>query len=810
MNAAPEGAGTPVMSPVPAQVVTTGPMCTTQSPSPGSRMMTPGHTRSPATSPARKRIKLDLTSTAGNPTALKRKLFEWRTARLRRRTSSYRDNMAELFFLTNGTNVTDNLPQFRKKPSQQFVDFLMSSSAPARVISEVQTAVIGQGGGVLTNSVPGSPVATPPGPCQPIRRPVQVYSPHIGGPELLSPVRIGETQDTYNSRQTASRPSQPSSIPPPSAPIFTKEQVGERMKQEGWVTRRVAELTRDGLWPAKRLPQVAERPRPVSAWDLVLEEMRWMATDFAQERLWKKAAARVQSTACREHVIRKQEQEQAVRLEMNSETHKRMIARKLAQKIESFWSDVECCYQLETNRRRDIHIGHSLSQQSVIVSDHPPLKRKHSEDLLSLTNSFTSTPLTPESVQENGVHSDNESTISEQEAWEMLNLVQDSELYHLDQDSRTPLDQLVETRYHGYHEDLLLRLEEDWDNDDIDGVSDWDTDSECDITDSDQFQVNLKSLLGHVTSDNSDGCLLSLAEKAATLLPKSVINSSSNTTTTPSVSISNNVKLDQHQVSTLEFLTAAYNNNLPSLVLDCDKVTMVAMLSQLAMSGPGPGPHLLLCPVSALVTWSLILSKTVPSLTVTTYSGSPADRRRAREEICLSTVAPDIVLTSYRTFFLDSDWFQTRAWSLLILTEIQNIISAGSSAQLSSLVHLRASKRSLHMSGALKESPIDLWNTLYLLFPSVYIQKEDSGEEMEIEVEGTQEYTEIKEKLLSIVTGFCLQRSRTKYQGSVETSNKETKLAVPLNDGKRKLYDDYLAHTFSNQVSLNCEVVELV
>ena len=77
------------------------------------------------------------------------------------------------------------------------------------------------------------------------------------------------------------------------------------MKQEGWVMRRVAELTRDGLWPARRLPQVAERPRPVSAWDMVLEEMRWMATDFAQERLWKKAAARVQSAACREHVIRK-------------------------------------------------------------------------------------------------------------------------------------------------------------------------------------------------------------------------------------------------------------------------------------------------------------------------------------------------------------------------------------------------------------------------------------------------------------------------------------------------------------------------
>ena len=77
--------------------------------------------RSPATSPARKRMKLDLTGTAADPSALKRKLYEWRLGRLRRKKTAYRDDMAELFFLKNGTNITDNLQQFRKKPSAQFV-----------------------------------------------------------------------------------------------------------------------------------------------------------------------------------------------------------------------------------------------------------------------------------------------------------------------------------------------------------------------------------------------------------------------------------------------------------------------------------------------------------------------------------------------------------------------------------------------------------------------------------------------------------------------------------------------------------------
>jgi len=805
MNVSPQGVGTPTtMSPMtvvtPVCSSSTMPLFSSTSPT----IASPGRVthRSPATSPVRKRLKLDLSSTAGNPTALKRKLFEWRTARLRRRTSSYRDNMAELFFLRSGTNVTDNLPQFRRKPSQKFLDFLLSSSAPARVVSEVQTAVIGQNSAPfppnLSASTPCSPVTSQ----QPIKRPVQSYSPHISGADMLSPVKIGELQVTYNARQTASRPSQPSSIPPPTAAIYSQEQVGERMKQEGWVMRRVAELTRDGLWPARRLPQVAERPRPVSAWDMVLEEMRWMATDFAQERLWKKAAARVQSAACREHVIRKQEQEQAIQLEMNSENHKKMIARRLAEKIESFWSDVECCYQFEQNKRRDIHIGNSLSQQSGIVSDQPSLKRKHS-DMVSMTNSFSSvSPLTPESQHENGVSSDCESSISEQESWELLNMVQDSELNDLDHDARTPLDQLVSERYPGYQEDLSVRWEEEMSNEDFDGVSDWDTDSDCGMEDSTQhYHINLDSLLGHPSdlnrTSNSDGCLLSLAEKAKSLLPKSVIHSNP---ATPSVPCK--VILEPHQYSTLEWLSSACNNNLPSLLLDEPaegKVTIAALVSHLTLTGSSSGPHLLICPVSSLVSWASSLSRVAPSLTVHIYSGNPSERRRSREAIFLSSQSPDIVLTSYRTFFLDSDWFLSRSWSLLILTEIQNIISAGSNDHLSTLVNIKSSKRTLLMSGQLRETPIDLWNTLYLLFPSVFLQKEESGHEPEIEIEGTPEYAEIQQKLLSIVTGFCYQRSKLKYLGSMDSNNKETKLAVPLDDKKRKLYDDYLAQTFSKE-----------
>lgn len=56
--------------------------------------------------------------------------------------------------------------------------------------------------------------------------------------------------------------------------------------------QRIGELRRQGMWSARRLPKIQEPPRCKSHWDYVLDEMQWLAVDFAQERRWKMAAAK--------------------------------------------------------------------------------------------------------------------------------------------------------------------------------------------------------------------------------------------------------------------------------------------------------------------------------------------------------------------------------------------------------------------------------------------------------------------------------------------------------------------------------------
>lgn len=70
------------------------------------------------------------------------------------------------------------------------------------------------------------------------------------------------------------------------------EEIAVEAKKEAEVLKRVAELRKEGLWSTRRLPKVQEMARKKAHWDYLLEEMQWLATDFAQERRWKRGVAK--------------------------------------------------------------------------------------------------------------------------------------------------------------------------------------------------------------------------------------------------------------------------------------------------------------------------------------------------------------------------------------------------------------------------------------------------------------------------------------------------------------------------------------
>ncbi|KAK8769146.1 hypothetical protein V5799_014390 [Amblyomma americanum] len=150
--------------------------------------------------------------------------------------------------------------------------------------------------------------------------------------------------------------------------IGSQEEIVERAKQEAYVMQRIAELRKDGMWSARRLPKVQEPPRAKAHWDYLLEEMVWLATDFAQERKWKKAAAK----KCARMVLRyHQERElRAERAEREELQRLRRVAAQVAKEIKQFWANIEKLVEfkqqtrLEEKRKKalDLHLNFIMDQ----------------------------------------------------------------------------------------------------------------------------------------------------------------------------------------------------------------------------------------------------------------------------------------------------------------------------------------------------------------------------------------------------------------------------------------------------------------
>ena len=66
--------------------------------------------------------------------------------------------------------------------------------------------------------------------------------------------------------------------------------------------RRIYQLQNANRWPLRQFKRSVEPPRQGTHWDMLLSHMKWMRTDFREERKWKIAAAKCCADWCAEYV----------------------------------------------------------------------------------------------------------------------------------------------------------------------------------------------------------------------------------------------------------------------------------------------------------------------------------------------------------------------------------------------------------------------------------------------------------------------------------------------------------------------------
>ncbi|XP_050722344.1 helicase domino-like [Eriocheir sinensis] len=300
--------------------------------------------------PPAKRIKVE--EKPSDILELRKVIVDWKKAKLVNVRDKFNEHLVELFFLERDGNMMD-LQTWSRRPSREFLQHIAQHKLEGDETLEVKYSApnplhLTAGLQVKTENTSGS------------------QSPAKSGTSAIartSPVKPGKGLAGAGANGRQKIPSTSDSI----QTVTQQDQMVEKARQEAYVMQRIASLRKDGLWSEKRLPKVQEPPRAKAHWDYLLEEMVWLSADFAQERKWKKAAAKKCARMVQKYFQDKALQAQ--KAEKEQEMRLRKVAGFIAKEIRTFWSNVEKLVEYKVTTKLDEKKKKALDQQLSFIVD---------------------------------------------------------------------------------------------------------------------------------------------------------------------------------------------------------------------------------------------------------------------------------------------------------------------------------------------------------------------------------------------------------------------------------------------------------
>ncbi|KAI9776341.1 MAG: chromatin modification- protein VID21 [Geoglossum umbratile] len=103
----------------------------------------------------------------------------------------------------------------------------------------------------------------------------------------------------YHVVQTASQPLDGLLATAPKTITTADQNVNFHEMQDARLLRRMYSLQLKNNWSFRQMERSIEPERPLTHWDGLLDQMKWMRTDFREERKWKLVAAKKMADACK-------------------------------------------------------------------------------------------------------------------------------------------------------------------------------------------------------------------------------------------------------------------------------------------------------------------------------------------------------------------------------------------------------------------------------------------------------------------------------------------------------------------------------
>ncbi|KAM3722487.1 Helicase ssl-1 [Dirofilaria immitis] len=630
------------------------------------------------------------------------------------------------------------------------------------------------------------------------------------------------------------------STPRSSSAAGVESSVERVARQEAQVLARIAELRRQGLWTASRLPMIEMPPRNKTHWDYLLEEMRWMAIDFRQERTFKRQAAKKFSSQIA-RMLRDREQEKE-RSEQRAVREAKRICALIAKMIRDFWQNVDRVVDLRAQEIIESMKRKALDQQLEMMVGHADkLSEMVQEGLIGEKSSKASSPLSGDNIKDEDAASfstdSDDISLSDTEA---VDGNVDEEMQGLMAEGNLELDDFLDSLPPGYlesfskseHRNLFEHMpgtsadykhpegsevsteytaseitqEEDSTRHSASITQSISSISEKETFDSIHIENAAKDVIGaainydRLASESSEERqkeLANIAEEALKFQPKGFTLE----TTQVKTEVPHLVKgaLREYQMVGLDWLVTLYDNGLNGILADemglGKTIQTIALLAHLACKEYVWGPHLIIVPTSVILNWEMEFKKWCPAFKLLTYFGNQKERAEKRKGWS-KTNAFHICITSYKIVTQDIRSFKHKSWQYFILDEAQNIKNF-KSQRWQTLLNIRARRRLLLTGTPLQNSLMELWSLMHFLMPAIFASHNDFKDwfsnPLNDMMEGNAEWNApLIQRLHKVLRPFILRRLKSDVEKQLPEKTEHI-IKCPLSKRQRCLYDDFMS-----------------
>ncbi|CAF4346248.1 unnamed protein product [Rotaria socialis] len=149
--------------------------------------------------------------------------------------------------------------------------------------------------------------------------------------------------------------------------ISSLNQSFDRVKHETHILKRIEELKSDGKWTNQRLAKCLDPNKRKTHWDYLLDEMRWLAEDFALEKRWKQAMAKKISQAVLKYFQDKNQLEN--QQQRNELKGWRKQSQFICKEVMNFWKNINKLAEYKQSARMQGLHKHELDSNLMVDGD---------------------------------------------------------------------------------------------------------------------------------------------------------------------------------------------------------------------------------------------------------------------------------------------------------------------------------------------------------------------------------------------------------------------------------------------------------